>query len=480
MREYPVFKQLKRKPNQTGSSQVFFTRLASNPLLEPVLFVVLLTVFTACAAYFALHLQQAIVPDEPGHFYISTLFAGTWGTPEPTDYSFALGHNQFNREPFMYYWINGRLLSLLYLVMPGVSEWRQLVFLRLVSVLYSTATVIFTYLLALEVIRKRWWPLLVAFLTTSTLMFVFLSGGVSYDNLANLCATAGIYFLAKVLQGKKVVTHSLLWIFLIGLGVLAKKTVLPLAAVMFLFWLVYMIKNRRLIILKQEPRWQLIVSGLLAVVMIGVNLSVYGVNLVKFAEPIPDCTDIYSQQQCDLSVFVRRAKEMGFPEEKLTLRDVIQQRKTNPLTYFDEYWFKRILTTVYGIMGHQSYYPTLIISFYKLLYIFVFIIAIKYWQKKDYLFYALLALALSYVFAIFIESYNEELMSDFQHVAIQGRYLFPGLAPIYVLLVDFISRIGHKFVRRVTVAYTVLLFAVGGPVLFLLFFAARNQLNWFY
>jgi len=214
--------------------------------------------------------------------------------------------------------------------------------------------------------------------------------------------------------------------------------------------------------------------------MIGVNLSVYGVNLVKYAEPIPDCTDIYPQEQCDLSVFVRRAKEMGFPEEKLTLRDVIQQKKTNPITYFDDYWFKRVLTTVYGIMGHQAYYPMLIITFYRLLYIFVFIVAIKYWEKRDYIFYTLLALVVSYVFAIFIESYNEELMSDFRHVAVQGRYLFPVLAPVYVLCVDFISRISHKLVRHTAVAYTLLLFTLGGPVLFLLFFAARNQLNWFY
>ncbi len=475
-----MFKLFKRKSNKTGQLQVFFTRLSSNPLLETAIFIVMLAIFIACSAYFALHLHKAIVPDEPGHFYLSTLFASTWGTPEPTDYSFALGNSQFNRQPFMYYWINGRFLNFLTLVMPGVSEWRQLLFLRLVSVLYSTGTVIFTYLLALEILRKRWWPLLVAFLTTSTLMFVFLSGGVSYDNLANLCAAAGTYFLVKVLQGKKIVTHSLLWIFLIGLGVLTKKTVLPLAAVMFIFWLAYMIRNRRLINLKQEPKWQVVVTALLAVVMIGMNVSVYGVNLVKFAEPIPDCTDIYSQEQCDLSVFVRRAKEMGFPEEKLTLRDVIQQRKTNPLTYFDEYWFKRVLTTIYGIMGHQAYYPTLTITFYRLLYIFVFIIAIKYWEKRDYIFYTLLALAVSYVFAIFIESYNEELMSDFRHVAIQGRYLFPAFAPIYVLCVDFISRIAHKLVRRLAVAYTLLLFTIGGPVLFLLFFAARNQLNWFY
>lgn len=475
-----MFKRFVRQLNKTGSIPAFFARLAKSPLLEPAIFLVMLVVFVVCAAYFALHLHKAIVPDEPGHFYISTLFAGTWGTPQPTDYSFALGNSQFNRQPFIYYWINGRLLNLLTLIMPAVSEWRQLLFLRLVSVIYSTLTVIYTYFLALEIIRKRWWPLLVVFLSTSTLMFVFLSGGVSYDNLANLCAVAGTYYLVKVLKGQKIITHSLFWIFVIGLGVLAKKTILPLAAVMFIFWLVYMIRNRRMINLKSERKWQLVVTGLLALLTIGLNLSVYGVNLVRFGEPIPDCTDIYAQQQCDLSVFVRRAKEMGFPEEKLTLRDVIEQRKTNPLTYLDEYWFNRMLTTIYGIMGHQAYYPTLIITFYWLLYIFIFIIAIKYWEKRDYIFYTLLALVISYTIAIFLESYNEELMSGFRHVAIQGRYLFPVLGILYVLIADFLSRISHGLVRRLSVAYTLFLFALGGPVLFLLFFAARNQLAWFY
>jgi len=475
-----VSKLAKAEPGKSGKTQLIWNRLAGNPRLETVLFILMLVVFTLCAGYFALHLNKAIIPDEPGHFYLSTLFASTWGTPEMTEYSLALGNIQFNRQPFMYYWINGRLLNLLNLIMPGVSEWRQLLFLRFTSVLYSTLTVLFTYLLSREVIRKRWWPLLVVFLTTGTLMFVFLSGGVSYDNLGNFCAAAGIYYLIRVLQGRKIVTNSLVWIFFIGLGVLVKKTILPLALFMFIFWLVHIIRNRRSIKLRQELNWKFGLITMLTLAIVGVNLSVYGVNLVKYREPIPDCTDLHTRAECDLSVYVKRAKEMGFPEEKLTLRDVIEYKKYNPINYFHGYWLDRMQTTIYGIMGHQAYYPVHLITFYWVFYLFVFIIAIKYWEKRNYIFYVLLGLSAAYVLTILIESYNEELMSNFQHAAVQGRYLFPALASVYVLTVDFISRIAHRIVRLVAVAYSVILFSVGGPVLFLLYFASYNNLDWFH
>ena len=448
--------------------------------LEPALVGVVLLVFTVCAGYFALRLHRGIIPDERGYFYLSTLFSTSWRLPDITERSLALGLSEFDRLPYIYFWLNGRFLNFLSFIMPEVTEWQQLVFLRLVNVFYSILTIYFSYQLAKEFIQKIWWRLLVTFLMSSTLMFVFLSGGVSYDNLANLCATAGTLFLVRALKGRRIITDSLLWIIAIGLGILAKKTILPLALVMFVLWVFFIFKNRRQVNLKSEFNWKFTLITAFALIVLGLNVSLYGVNLVKYLEPIPDCTDLLPQEQCDLSVYERRAKEMGFPEEKLTLRDVIEQQKTNPINYIDEYWFNRMLKTVYGIMGHKSYYPPLIATFYRLLYLFVFILAIKYWQKREYAFYALVIITLSYILAIMISSYNEELMSDFRHVAVQGRYLFPILAPFYVLVSHSISQITNRWIRKLTVAYTLLLFIIGGPVVFLLVFARTNAVGWFY
>jgi hypothetical protein len=170
---------------------------------------------------------------------------------------------------------------------------------------------------------------------------------------------------------------------------------------------------------------------------------------------------------------------MKFPAEKLTLRDVIEEQKMNPLSYFDEYWRTRMNTTIYGFMGHQSYYPIQLLPFYKVLYLFVLIAAVKYWKNQDFVFYSLIAITLLYLLVILASSYNEELMSDFRHVGVQGRYLFPVITPIYILVVQFFSQVTHAVVRKAAILYTTILFFVGGPLLFLLIFAGRNNLDWF-
>jgi hypothetical protein len=468
------------KPQEKKNVQQQFTAFLRHPNAENAVFLVMLLVFSACLVYFAFHTHKALVPDEPGYIYISTLFAQTWKVPSPTEYSLALGFSRFERSPFLYFWINGRVLNFLTWIAPDINEWRQIIGLRMVNATYSILSILFTYLLAREVNKKRWWSLLPVFLMTSTLMYAFLSGGVSYDNLANLGAVAGIYFLVRLLRGKPFIPNSLMWIFFIAVGALAKKTILPLALVMFIIWLVYIIKQRKTLNLKAEISPRLIPLAIPTLLIVALSFVVYGVNLVKYLEPIPDCRDLMTDAQCSLSVYERRADEMGFPETRLTLRDVIQQQKTNPINYFDEYWINRMLKTAYGIMGHQAYYPTLIVTFYRLFYLFIFIIAIKYWLKSDFTFISLMVIVLSYIVVIFFESYNEELMSDFQHVAIQGRYQFPILAAFYVMVTEFISRISAGWLRKLTLAYTFILFSIGGPVLFLLYFAGAKGLNWFY
>lgn len=465
--------------NALTATTGFLKKLGEKKWVENAIFLLILAVFTGCATYVAVSLRRAIIPDEPGSIYMSSLFATTWLTPAYNDKTLSLGYSALDRFPFLFYWINGRLLNALALILPQASDWHQIILLRLVNVVYGIFTVVISYKLAREIITKKWWPLLVVFLLTNTLMFTMLSGGISYDNLTNLCAVAAVYFLVRVLKGKKFVHNSLLLIMITGIGCMVKKTFLPLALIMFIIWLIHIIRNYRALDLKIKLDWKLSLVGLITLGIITLNVFVYGVNLVKYRQPIPDCTDIISQERCDLSVFVRRARDMKFPAEKLTLRDVIEEQKMNPLSYFDEYWRTRMNTTIYGFMGHQSYYPIQLLPFYKVLYLFVLIAAVKYWKNQDFVFYSLIVITLLYLLVILASSYNEELMSDFRHVGVQGRYLFPVITPIYILVVQFFSQVTHAVVRKAAILYTTILFFVGGPLLFLLIFAGRNNLDWF-
>lgn len=146
---------------------------------------VLLLVFLAYSVFIAIRLDTGISPDEPAHFIFSKHYSTTWGKPPDTLETYSQGW-YIEQNPLLYYWINGRIINLTQLINPSVTDATLLLILRLLSSLYSTGTLIFLYLLSKLIIHKAWWRLLPVFLLSNTLMFVLLSGGVNYDNLANL------------------------------------------------------------------------------------------------------------------------------------------------------------------------------------------------------------------------------------------------------------------------------------------------------
>lgn len=152
---------------------------------ELFLLLVLLLVFLAYSVFIAIRLDTGISPDEPAHFIFSKHYSTTWGKPPDTLETYSQGW-YIEQNPFLYYWTNGRIINLTQLINPSVTDATLLLILRLLSSLYSTGTLIFLYLLSKLIIHKAWWRLLPVFLLSNTLMFVLLSGGVNYDNLANL------------------------------------------------------------------------------------------------------------------------------------------------------------------------------------------------------------------------------------------------------------------------------------------------------
>ena len=149
----------------------------------------LIFVFFSYSFFIATNLKRGIIPDEPSHIIFSNHFASTLGIPKDTDEAIKQGWI-IQHNPFLYHWINGRAINLFEAVYPSISDWQILVLLRIMSLFYSIGTMIFCYLLSKEIIQGKWWQLLPVFLLSNTLMFVFLSGVVNYDNLTNLLSMA--------------------------------------------------------------------------------------------------------------------------------------------------------------------------------------------------------------------------------------------------------------------------------------------------
>ena len=429
--------------------------------------IILLVVFAGTTVFLALRLERGIIPDEPSyHFPVSKLYATTWGIPAdtPETYQFRyLGH-----RPFLYHWINGRILNAAQAIFPDLSDWRKLVLLRLTSVFYSLGTLLFTYKLAGEYIYNKWGQVFVVFLLANTLMFAFISSGVNYDNLVNLCCSAGLYFLTRVVKGKDFYRNSFAWISIIAFGTLVKSTVLPLAAIMTLSWAVYIAINRKFINFNIRPNFQFYLTIFFLILLLIGNLAIYGVNTVKYGSLTPDCDQILTQEQCENNALFVRSQEIDSTKNSLTVQNVIEGEGPDPISYFSDYWVPSMSKMIFGITGHKRFNPPdLMISLYRLVFLASILSAFKFWKTPSYPLGSLYAVFAFYTLVLFTTNYQTEMWSGFAHIAIQGRYIFPIIGIIYILTTYFLLDIPNPSVRRAVFSFTVFLYLINGPAVIL-------------
>ncbi len=428
--------------------------------LPTILTILLIFIFFNLALYIAVNLKRSIIPDEAVHIAVSEYFSTNLGIPSDSPASYPLG--VISHRPFLYYWINGRLLNIFGWVFSPLSNWKILLLLRLTNVLYATLAVVFFYLLAKEVIKNPWWHLLCVFLLTNTLMFVFLAGGVNYDNLANLCGFAAIYFLIRLLRGQSFLANSLAWLNWILIGSLVKITILPLLAVTAVIWGVYFLRYRPEVDLKVVKRPLSI--GLLVVffVVALLNFSLYGMNLIQYHSVEPGCLKLLTESQCEQNAVFLRDKNAA---EGASLRDMLNGNAQNPAAWSGQYWFPSMLKMAYGVMGGAIYTPTdLSIALYYLWFVWMVLLYIYFFKKMPLALHGLAVTIILYTIVLLTTNLSSELRSNFKHLGIQGRYIFPVIGTVYGVSVYSVSSIPNKLISGMTVLFTLALFFLNGPV----------------
>ncbi len=310
-------------------------------------------------------------------------------------------------------------------------------------------------------------------------MFTFLSGGVTYDNLSNLCASAAIFYLLRVVKGKSFTANSLAWLVFISTGVLVKITIFPLAGLTGAIWLFHTLKHRKEIKLFFPINFSNIMMGLYSLIMLGLVFYVFGINVLVHHRLTPSCERVLSAELCRSSFTKERLKDLPVPEKKLTIQDAIEDFSLGPWTYLVDYWSGIMESKIYGIMGHQSYYNPFMISLFRIYYAIVIILFIRFWRTdKDFL-APLFIVVFGYLLILYGLSYNSELETGFLHVGIQGRYIFPVLGAMYALVVYLFSRIENRVIRYGMIVATLVIFFTDGPVVFLLHFARISAAHWF-
>lgn len=433
--------------------------------LPTFLLILLFLTFFVITTYIALHLDYGIVPDERVHIAFSKLFATTWGIPAETPDVYEYGLTRY--RPFLFYWINGRAINFLSLFISQPTETITVIALRMINVFYSIISLWLVYLLAGEVIKNRWWKLLVIFLLTHTLMYTFLAAGVSYDNLSNMLSVASIYFLVKVIKNQPYFTNTVAIFICITTGSLVKVTILPIAVVVALLWLIYTVKNRKVISFRPVFDAKTIILITIALTFIVMNLVLYGYNLIVFQRVLPGCEQYLPISACRMSAIFERDVTRK-PPIPIKLEDILEARVPDVTKWLHDYWMRRMSSTIFGVYGHKIYSTSLLIVYYELFFLVTAFLAARYWKKPPSTVITLGLVSVFYTLILIATHYSNEIGSRFAHYGIQGRYIFPVIGVMYILVVYFISNVSSKIIRNIIIVYTLVLYSYGGPALTLI------------
>jgi hypothetical protein len=364
-------------------------------------------------------------------------------------------------QPYLYYWINGAAAKIYQWIFPTNQPIRIPILWRLLSVVISTFTVIYCYKLAKTVTGNPYLGILAAFFLSNTLMFTFVSGGISYDNLMNLAAMASIYHLVKVYHKGDFTRQTALLGIWVVIGSLSKEQYLLLALIVFLAWLFFVITHQKTIKLNFSKR-NIVISALFAGFLI-LFLGLYGLNLLRYSAVTPACYQVKSFEVC--SGFSER-KEYYVPYDIQT-RLFIKDHTINPIEYISQYWLYKMAQSIWGILSHKTFIPRVTVGLHSLLSLWGLFCLIRYWNKDDVFGNLLIFILSTYTSYIFYMNYRNEVTFSFQHYGISGRYLSPILGVLITLMIHYFMKIRSIFLKKFTLALSIMLYFSGGLWMYL-------------
>jgi len=416
--------------------------------------------------YFATHISFGVPPDEVTHFGICQVFSKTFLLPENSEETYSLG--LVTNVPYLYYFIMGKFLKLNFF---PISD---LIFLRFLNCLLSFATVVFGYRWMRLITSDRIAQVLFVILITNTPMFSFLGAAVSYDNLTNLFAVTGLYYLHLFLQNPNFNKFLLFGISLLG-GALTKPAFLPLV-LGYLGILMFHERNylksmfplikKSLFLLRHGQKLLLGIT----LILLTFNLTLYLGNLIHFQKVVPNADQVLTEEEAMKSrIYARgrilslyRSAEVTFEEamrkaekiespgdraDTMILLKIARAGSLKSTPHLDRIqyawpWMYGMLKRSVGIMGHhsmtkQSYW----FSIYQLVFLFAFLLFVRYWKpsESDYRLADAISIVIFYAIILMqFVNYSAYAKSSSISLALQGRYLFPILIPFYGVIAYFL------------------------------------------
>ncbi len=426
---------------------------------EQFVFWLLFVCFGAKTAWLAVNIGRGVFPDESTWLGISRLFSAHILPPSDSSASYHLG--LVTHIPDLYFWLMGRILNL------NVFPLSDLIFLRLVNVVLGLIAIFFAWRLITLLINSSAVRLLFMVMMTSTMMLTFIYGAVNYDNLSTLLAVTSLYYLSRFLRDHRY-NDLISWAILTLAGTMTKNVFLPYAAAMAIVLTAQRWKTLWEIMIRglRSPLWINRFKLLALLTLLALNLNLYLGNMVRFGRLLPAMNMVLPLDAClqnrlftrgyverefkngrlDLLAAQRLALQIRNPNDRADALSMLMEArrvKSAPRTAlmgrlsYSRSWLRYMFARTYGVAAQLSMYkkPGVIRLYYAF---FLLTAALFCWRWRPGtppglgapLFITLFYLAI----LMQVVNYSIYSQSGMMGLAITGRYLFPVLAPLYILL----------------------------------------------
>lgn len=393
--------------------------------------------FTLQAIYTALTTRFFIPPDEQFHFQFIEFYATGSNTPFPSSQEGYYNLGEIVQTPFfIFHYVLGQFVKITGLDITANSTFYLL---RLINIGISLLSLVTIIRIAKFLKLSTFTTNIGLFMITNTLMFVFLSGAISYDNLFILAGLTTILY--SLYLSEKLTLRSLLkFVLALAIGSMTKITFLPVGFLAVLYVLVSYFhagkKNVRKLSSKFSKTIQFTLKNtalfVLCVLSVSLLLLKYIPNLANYSSLEPKCDRVLTLEQCrESALFVRN--------ERIYKTDP-RVAETPPYEYIFN-WSTLIQERTFGVFGHKVITPLPMIAFgIFLLAVWWIIIGIRHYSrsKPEHI---LLYFSLGYALFVLVQNYLIYQASGRITFAVHGRYLFVSLPLLYLLGNYYINKV---------------------------------------
>ncbi len=433
-----------------------------------------IVLFTFCiqALYIALTFPFGVPADEQHHIIVSLMHKNSLNPfieePETLKQFITI-----STSPFLYHYLLGLLSNLNFYNLP------MAIFMRFSSPVFGIATLIMLYKTSYLITKDKLKSLFAVTLLASTMMFMFSSGVVNYDNLVNLLSISSVFFFIRFYQDFKI-TDLLNLLIIILLGLLTKFTLLPLAFILFVLTLWVMFINRKNF--QNEIKYfctstKFIKKLFYIVILILVSslfIILYGKNIIQYKSVMPSCEIVASHDECYEYSYSYRIYYDGF------ISETDNDAEMNIVKDMKE-WTKLNLNSIYGIITHRGFFfrtysiiPFTIIALTSLIGICMSLVKREKF-KTEIIFIGIIFVF--YALVLLQHNYKEYLTSSMWN-GTQGRYLLPVWPLLYIIFAQYALNFKNETYKRILILIFFIIALVTSFGVYYHFKPANYLLNW--